>query len=85
MKKNILVLEDNKEARAMIVKCMEELEEKVVIYQTVSVAEAWSLSMEHNIDVFLIDIVLIRKSTRTYQGLFLQKKLEKLKNIHLLP
>lgn len=85
MRRNILVLEDEEATRGKIIKCIEEMDENVEIYQTNSAAEAWSIAMKHTIDVFLVDIVLDKKKKDDISGLIFAEKIREIEKYTFTP
>lgn len=66
---NILILDDNKFNYEAIKTIIEELGFHVKIFTTSKVSEAFCISMEHEIDIFVLDIDLSEEKSNQISGL----------------
>ena len=75
MKKNVLILEDNRDASEMLQKILKELDQEVEIYTAFSLKEAYMQAMQTTMDVFLLDIMLDTKEKGDVSGMMFAEKI----------
>lgn len=56
--KEILILEDKKETRELLVRMVKKTQMDVRVYEMADEKEAYSIALRKNIDLFLIDLIL---------------------------
>ena len=83
--KTILILEDNDSNREMLVKIIEDLEMKTVIKSAINQKEALELAMKHNIDLFLIDIMLDTSVPGDVSGMKFAESIRSVKRYKYVP
>lgn len=67
--KNILIVEDKEESRKVLIKILEEVEEPIKIFEAGTISEAYKISMENSIHLFLVDIILNPEKRGDVSGL----------------
>ena len=67
--KRVLILEDKEIHRRTLLKILEEIEESVQVYTTDKIADAYKISMENTINLFLVDIILDTEEKGDVSGL----------------
>lgn len=85
MSRNILILEDNKNHMAALSKLIEDLNRDVVIHCAHTVKEAYPLTFEHHIHLFLVDIVLNTKEPGDTSGLNFAKRIREVSRYKFTP
>jgi len=58
MKKNILVVEDNKKSREMLVDMLSEIDKDLTVFETDNIDAAYRYALQSTIHLFLLDIIL---------------------------
>ena len=58
MRKNILIVEDNKAAAEMLQRTIEEMGRDINVYIAHNSMEAYEKALQHTIDIFFLDIIL---------------------------
>lgn len=66
--KRVLIIEDKKESREMLVKIVKEVEGNASVYAVSDEKEAYNIAMQKNIDLFLVDIILHPERTGDSSG-----------------
>ncbi|MFQ9514275.1 MAG: LytR/AlgR family response regulator transcription factor [Eubacterium sp.] len=56
--KRVLILEDKEIHRMTLIKMLKEIDESLEVYDAGTVAEAYKISMENMINLFLVDIII---------------------------
>lgn len=69
MRKNVLIVEDNKPALEMLQQIVEEIGTEIKIYTASNSLEAYQKAIQYTIDVFLIDIILDTKKNADVSGI----------------
>lgn len=85
MEKNVLILEDNKDAMEMLQKILTELGQEVKIYTAFGLQEAYLLAMQTTMDVFLLDIMLDAKEKGDVSGIMFAEKIREVKKYAFTP
>lgn len=83
--KNILILEDNKSAIEKLEYIINDINQKVNVYAAENVIDAYTYSMEINIDLFLIDIVLETRKSGDVSGLEFVRKIRRFDQYKFIP
>lgn len=85
MKKNVLIVEDNKTAMTRLEQIIGEIDRETEVYKAVNSMQAYETAIKYTIDVFVIDIVLeARENQGDVSGIILHRILERFQNMHLL-
>lgn len=72
---NVLILEDNETSRAAMVKIVKSCMKKIQVFSFADRASAYMCAMDHNIDLFLVDIILKPKERNDSSGIKFAKDL----------
>lgn len=83
--KNILILEDNYDSSAMLAKIVKEIDSNLQIYQVDSLSDAYQVSVEHDISLFIVDIILNNKIRNDVSGLKFVEKIRKIEKYMFVP
>ncbi|MCH5248473.1 MAG: response regulator transcription factor [Lachnospiraceae bacterium] len=67
--KTILIVEDNSRSREMLIKLIENIRDDVIIKEASNQDEASALVMKHNIDLFILDIMLNSNNPSDVSGM----------------
>lgn len=70
---NVLILEDNENSRIALVKIVKSCMKNIQVYAFESRAEAYLCAMDHNIDLFLLDIILKPQERNDSSGIHFAK------------
>ncbi len=76
-RRSILIIEDNKDQRSMLVKLVREVDGDARIHTAGDADLAYKILMENTIDVFLVDIILDTKRTGDTSGIRLVERIRK--------
>lgn len=85
MRKNILIVEDNKAASEMLQKIVGEIEEEINVYTAFNSMEAYQKAIQYTIDVFLIDIILDTKKHADVSGIEFTEKIRNIEKYAFTP
>lgn len=85
MKKNVLIVEDNRASMDALVELTRECDSTSVIYCATNSAEAYKYAMENRIDLFLIDIMLDNKVQNDVSGIFFADKMRQQEQYKFVP
>lgn len=85
MKKNVLIVEDNRASMDALVELTRECDSTSVIYCATNSAEAYKYAMENRIDLFLIDIMLDNKVQNDVSGIFFADKMRQQERYKFVP
>ena len=83
--KRVLIVEDKELHRRTLIKILEEINEPIEIYDTGTVEEAYRISMENEINLFLIDIILDTEKRGDTSGLKFAKSIRKIPQYSFTP
>lgn len=85
MKKNILIVEDNKACMDALVGIVKECDSASVIYCADNSALAYKYAMEERIDLFLVDIMLDNSVQNDVSGIVFADRIRKLDRYQFVP
>lgn len=85
MKKNVLIVEDNRYSMDALVELTRECDSTSVIYCARNSAMAYKYAMEHRIDLFLIDIILDNKVKNDVSGITFADKMRQQEQYKFVP
>lgn len=83
--RKILILEDNEKSYEMLAQILRELDDTVNILYASETAEAYSLCMGNQIDLFLLDIILQPKKPGDISGLRFAESVRKIRGYEFTP
>ncbi len=83
--KKILILEDKEIHRNVLKQLLQELDIKIQIYEAATVEQAYKVSLEEKVDVFLVDIILNTKVRGDVSGLRFMEQIRKLPHYFFTP
>lgn len=85
MKKNVLIVEDNRASMDALVELTRECDSTSVIYCAPNSAMAYKYAMENRIDLFLIDIMLDNKVKNDVSGIVFADKMRQQEQYKFVP
>ena len=85
MDKKVLILEDNLQTAQAIVDIVRKNEQKITIRYTSSIQEAYKISIEETIDVFIIDIILLTTKPGDTSGIKFAKAIRRIERYYFTP
>ena len=85
MKKNVLIVEDNRTSMDALVELTKECDSTSVIYCAENSAMAYKYAMEYRIDLFLIDIMLDSKVQNDVSGIVFADKMRQQEQYKFVP
>lgn len=85
MDKKVLILEDNLQTAQAIAAIVKENERKITIRYTSSIEEAYRISIEETIDVFIIDIILQTTKPGDTSGIKFAKAIRRIERYYFTP
>lgn len=83
--KTVLVIEDNLRARDMLVQIMKNINISVEIKTASTIDEAYKLSIENSVDLFLVDVILDTKAPGDVSGIQFADRIRCLKKYQYTP
>lgn len=83
--KKVLILEDKEIHRRTLMKILEKVQEPLQVYCAQTAAEAYQISMENNINLFLVDIILDTETRGDVSGLKFIDSLRKIPQYSFTP
>lgn len=85
MRKNILIVEDNKAAAEMLQRTIEEMGRDINVYIAHNSMEAYEKALQHTIDVFFLDIILNTGQNGDVSGLEFAQKMRSIEKYRFTP
>jgi len=85
MKRNILIIEDNKSHIEALCKIIFSMPVDVEIFTAINVAEGYKYALDYNIHIFLVDIILEPKKTNDVSGLEFVEKIREIRRYEFAP
>ncbi len=85
MKKNILIVEDNKTCMDALVEIVKECDSTSAIYCAENSAMAYKYAMEERIDLFLVDIMLDNAVQNDVSGIVFADKIRNIERYQFVP
>ena len=85
MKKNVLIVEDNKACMGALVEMVKECDSTSVIYCADNSAMAYKYAMEERIDLFLVDIILDESVRNDVSGIVFADTIRSLDRYKFVP
>jgi DNA-binding LytR/AlgR family response regulator len=70
-----LILEDNEKTLLLLKKIVEDVNESLKVYTLTNLYDAYKCMLEHNIDLFLVDIILTNEIPNDASGLYFAEKI----------
>ncbi len=67
--KTILIVEDNQRSREMLIKIIENVRDDVIIKEAAAKEEAYALTVNNDIDLFMLDIILNSSNPADVSGI----------------
>lgn len=83
--KNVLVLEDDHATLEAIEKLIHEIEENVLVYKIATLPEAYQTAVEHDINLFIVDIMIDNSVRNDVSGLVFVEKIRKIEKYAFIP
>ena len=85
MKRNVLIIEDNKECREALAELTRKCETAGAVFCVDNSADAYKYAHEEEIDLFLVDIVLNGKDAHDVSGIVIVEELRKMERYAFTP
>ena len=85
MKKNVLIVEDNKACMGALVELVKECDSTSVVYCADNSAMAYKYAMEERIDLFLVDIMLDENVQNDVSGIVFADKIRSIERYRFVP
>ncbi len=85
MKRNVLIVEDNKACMDALVEIVKECDSASVIYCTDNSADAYKYALEERIDLFLVDIMLDNNMQNDISGIIFADRIRQLERYRFVP
>lgn len=85
MKKNILIVEDNKAAKERLCKIIGGMNKETQVWWASGSLEGYQLAIQHTIDVFLVDIVLDSREVGDVSGIEFAQKIRSIDKYAFTP
>ena len=85
MEKKVLILEDNLQTAQVIADIVKENEREIIIRYASSVQEAYRISIEETLDVFIIDIILQTTKPGDTSGIKFAKAIREIEKYYFTP
>lgn len=83
--RTVLILEDNEKSLEMLAKIIKDVDDSLYVKYAVNMEEAYAASMEYNIDLFVIDIILKPKDCNDVSGIKFADNIRKIKKYQYTP
>lgn len=83
--KSVLILDNDSAMRDALEKIIREINRDIIIYKTGTLAEAYQIAVEHNISLFLLDIIIDVSKREDVSGLTFIEKIRTLKQYEFVP
>lgn len=85
MKKNVLIVEDNKAALERMQKIIGELDQETNVRVASNILEAYNIAIQYTIDVFLVDIILDVRANADVSGIEFAEKIRNIEKYTFTP
>lgn len=85
MKKNVLIVEDNKAALTRLQQIIGEIDREVEVRVASNSKEAYQIAIQHTIDVFLVDIILDVRAKSDVSGIEFADKIRSIDKYAFTP
>lgn len=86
MKKNVLIVEDNKTALTRLEQIIGEIDKETEVYKAANSMQAYETAIKYTIDVFVIDIVLeARENQGDVSGIIFAQNIRKIQKYAFTP
>ncbi len=85
MRKNVLIVEDNKAAVERLHKIIGEIDKETRVWSASSSLEGYQLAMQYTMDVFLVDIVLESRESADVSGIEFAQKIRTIEKYAFTP
>jgi DNA-binding LytR/AlgR family response regulator len=85
MRKNVLIVEDNKAAVERLHKIIGEIDKETRVWSASSSLEGYQLAMQYTMDVFLVDIVLDTRGNADVSGIEFAQKIRTVEKYAFTP
>lgn len=83
--KKVLVLEDDHATLEAIEKLIHEIDKNVIVYKITTLPEAYQIAVEHDINLFIVDIMLDNSIRNDVSGLVFVEKIRKIEKYAFVP
>lgn len=83
--KSVLILDNDSVMRDTLEKIVREINRDIIIYKTGTLAEAYRIAVEHNISLFLLDIIIDVSKRGDVSGLTYAEKIRTLERYAFVP
>lgn len=83
--KKVLVLEDDHATLEAIEKLIHEMDENVLVYKITTLSEAYQTAVEHDITLFIVDIMLDNSIRNDVSGLVFVEKIREIEKYAFVP
>lgn len=85
MRRNVLILEDKKSHRENICRIISGLNLDIKVYAAADIRNAYQISMENHIHLFVVDIILCPENPGDVQGLEFAQEIREVKKYQFTP
>ncbi len=85
MKRNVLIIEDNRSCMEALAELTRKCDTVSAVFCADNTADGYQYAMEHEIDLFLVDIILDSRDTHDVSGILLVDRLRKEKRYEFTP
>lgn len=85
MRKNVLILEDNKTAIERLQKIIGEIDKETRVWSATDSLEGYQLAMQYTMDVFMVDIVLDSRENGDVSGIEFAQKIRSIQKYAFTP
>lgn len=83
--KSVLILDDDSEMQGELERIIQEINRDIIIYKTDTLAAAYQIAVEHNISLFLVDIIVDVSKRGDVSGLTFVEKIRALERYAFVP
>ncbi len=83
--KKVLVLEDDHATLEVIEKLIHEIDKNVIVYKIMTLPEAYQIAVEHDITLFIVDIMIDNSVRNDVSGLVFVEKIRKIEKYAFVP
>lgn len=83
--KNVLILEDGGAMLETVGKIISEIETRTFVYKLTTITEAYQIALEHDISLFIIDIIIDRSVRNDVSGLVFVENIRKIEKYAFVP
>lgn len=81
----VLIIEDKKESRDLLVRMVQEIDDNAVVYAVENEDKAYPIAMKKSVDVFLVDIILHPERTGDQSGAVFAQNMRNIERYFFTP